>query len=223
MQRPWGESGRPVWFELRRKAELERWSRVRVGVGGTLGALGSPERFWARDANMIGVRRIFPTARLAKSGFSRNSLLLWGALEGGGGAQVAWRPALADRKLWTWFLLPPSEPTPRGEALEGGVCFPVPLPRSTPWLPRPSEAGARTSQHPLPPTSSAPLGSPAKMLTEHKGNTENQTLSPAGHAFPHPRTYLTEPLLPPPRGLQCGWQPGAGESQPLLSPAEASG
>lgn len=62
MQRPWGESGRPVWLELRRKAELERWNRVKVGVGGTLGALGSPESFCARDANMIGVRRIFLSA-----------------------------------------------------------------------------------------------------------------------------------------------------------------
>lgn len=48
-----------------------RWSRVRVGVGGTLGALGSPERFWARDANMIGARRIFPSADMHAEPYSQ--------------------------------------------------------------------------------------------------------------------------------------------------------
>lgn len=47
---------RPVWLELRRKEELERWSRAKAGVGEIPQEHWEAlERFCARGANMLGV------------------------------------------------------------------------------------------------------------------------------------------------------------------------
>lgn len=55
MQGPWGgKGGRAVWLELRRKEELERRISIKVGVGGTPGALGSPGRVLCERADVIG-------------------------------------------------------------------------------------------------------------------------------------------------------------------------
>ena len=126
------------------------------GGGGTPGALGSPGKVLCKMGPMCLVFEGFffqligmlsPTARLAKSGFSGNFFLLWGPAEGGEPREPG-GPALAGRKLWTWFLLPPLEPTSWAR-----IRFPVPLPRSTPALWPLRGQG----QPPIPPPTSSAL------------------------------------------------------------------
>lgn len=144
---------------------------------------------------------------MAESGFFPNCLLLWG---------VPGSP-LADRRLCTWFPLPPLHPLrlSSGWAAAERICFGVPLPKSTPASLAPQKAVPDPhthSIHLLP-----PLGSPARVLTCGKGKKEEQTLGPQGLSA---SLRQTEPLLR--YTLQSGWHLGShGDPQPFLSPEEA--
>ena len=99
--------------------ELQRWVRAKAGLEAALGAraLRSPGRVLCkRGCHDSCFEKIFHSSDthtepyrsiqlLAESGFSPSCLLAGALAEGGEGAQVAWRPTSADRRLWTWFLL----------------------------------------------------------------------------------------------------------------------
>lgn len=107
------------------------------------------------------------TARLEKSGFSRNPLLLWGPAKGRGGAQVAWGQPRQTGSFGPGLGSHLRSP-PLGRGSGGRTLLSSPIakihPSSSLGPQNPVPGGAPHSTH-----LSAPLGSPAKLLVERRG------------------------------------------------------